>query len=37
MSVYNIRMYPKHHKQVQKELIQNKLKFIDDVLKVATE
>jgi len=37
MSVYNIRMYPNHHKQVQKDIIQNKLKFIDDVLKVASE
>jgi len=37
MSVYNIRTYPKHHKQVQKDIIQNKLKFIDNVLKVVSE
>jgi hypothetical protein len=32
MSLYNIRMYPKHHKSAQGQLAKNKPKFINDVL-----
>jgi hypothetical protein len=35
MSLYNIRMYPKHHLPAQKHLAENRPKFIDDVLKGA--
>jgi hypothetical protein len=37
MSIYNIRMYPRQHKQVQKDLITNQPKFIDDVLTKVDE